>query len=136
MIQVSNLVAQTLQPGQAITFNNVIHHTGCWECFSKQIPTSVKLKGPRCSQYEVQFEGNITGAAGDVLQLSLAIGDQPMPETEMRVIPSGTPNSTNISTGTYIVMDCAELDRVSVKNIGTTPIAIAPNSSLRIRRIS
>lgn len=136
MIEVSNLSAQTIQPGQAITFNNVIHKSGCWECYSKQIPTSVKLKAPICAQYEVQFSGNITGAVGDILQLSLALGAQPLVETEMRVIPSVDPNSTNVSTGTFIVMDCSDLDRVSVMNIGTTPIAIAPNSNLRIRRVA
>lgn len=136
MIEVSNSVAQTLQPGQAITFDNIIHHTGCWECYSHQLPTSVKLKGPRCSQYQVDFNGNVSGTAGGVLQLAIAIGGQPLVETEMRVTPTGDPNSSNVSAGTYIVMDCMDLDRVSVMNMGTTPIGLAPNSNLRIRRVS
>lgn len=136
MIEVSNLTAQTLQPGQAITFDNVIHKSGCWECYSKQLPTSVKLKAPRCAQYDVEFSGNVSGAVGDILRLAIAIGGQPLSETEMRVIPSVDPNSANVSTGTYIVMDCMDLDRVSVMNMGTTAIAIAPNSNLRIRRVA
>lgn len=135
MIEVSNLTAQTLQPGQAITFEEVLHQSGCWECYSRQIPTSVKLKAPRCAQYEVFFNGNISGAAGDILRLAIAIGGQPLAETEMRVVPSGDPNSNNVSAGTYLVMTCADLDRVSVMNIGTTAIGLAPNSNLRIRRI-
>lgn len=136
MIEVSNLAAQTLQPGQAITFNNVIHHTGSCECFSRQLPTSVKLKGPRCAQYQVDFNGNVSGAAGGVLQLAIAIGGQPLVETEMRVTPTGDPNSYNVSAGTYIVMDCMDLDRVSVVNMGTVAIGLAPNANLRIRRVA
>lgn len=32
MISLSNTTAQTLTPGQSITFNTVVLHTGCAEC--------------------------------------------------------------------------------------------------------
>lgn len=137
MIEVTNLTAQTLQPGQAITFNNVLHHSGCWECYSKQIPTSVKLKAPRCAQYQVEFSGNVSSAtAGSAMQLAIAIGGQPLIETAMNSTPSTANVLNNIGTGTYIVMDCAELDRVSVVNTGAVPVTLAPNANLRIRRVA
>ena len=138
MIQLSNLTAQVLTPGQSLTFNNIIHQSRCCknECFNKQLPTSVKLTGGNYAIYKVEFHGNVSGTAGDILQLYLGLAGQPMPETEMRVIPNGDPNSNNVSAGTYIILACEDVDRVSVINGGTTNIAIAPNATLLIRRVA
>lgn len=138
MIQLSNLTAQVLTPGQALTFNNIIHQSRCCksECFSKQLPTSVKLTGGCGAIYRVEFHGNISGTAGDILQLFIGMAGQPLAETEMRVVPTGDPNSNNVSAATYVVLNCADLDRVSIINGGTTNIAIAPNSNFMIRRVA
>ena len=138
MIQLSNLTAQTLVPGQAITFDNVIHKSCCSknECYNPQLKTSVRLTGGCNARYKVEFHGNISGAVGDVLQLYIALANQPLLETEMRETPSATPNSANVSAGTYVVLTCGDLDRISVINGGTTNIAIAPNSTLLIRRVA
>lgn len=138
MIEVSNLTAQTLTTGQAVTFNSVIHHTGCCECWNSQLPTSVKLKAGRGSIYEVQFSGNVTAnAAATPVQLSIAIGGSPLIETQMNATPAAAGDLCNISTGTYIVMNCCDdLDRISVINTGVNPVVLAPNSNLRIRRVA
>lgn len=138
MIEVSNLTAQTLTPGQALTFNNVIHQSCCKrsECFSKQLPTSVRLTGGCNAIYNVEFHGNVSAAEGDIIRLFLALAGQPLVETEMRVTPTGAPNSSNVSAGTYVVLNCSDADRISVVNGGTTNVAIAENANLRIRRVA
>lgn len=138
MIQLSNLTAQTLLPGQALSFDNIIHRSCCQknECFTRQLPTSVRLTGGCNAKYEVHFHGNITGAVGDVLQLYIALAGQPLPETEMRVIPANDPNSNNVNAVTYVVLTCGDLDRLSVINGGTTNIAVAPNATLLVRRVA
>lgn len=140
MIQVSNIAAQTLNPGQSLTFSRnapAFLHVGCGECFNAQIPTSVKLNGPNCAIYELQFEGNITSsAAGDVLQLAIAVNNTPLVETAMNATPAAVGTLVNVSTGTYFRPGCGDLDRISVINAGATPVTIAPNATLRIVRKS
>lgn len=138
MIEVSNLTAQTLTAGQAVTFDKVIHHTGSCECWNAQLPTSVKLRAGRGSIYEVQFSGNVTAsAAATPVQLSISIGGSPLVETRMDATPAAAGDLWNVSTGTYIFMGCCEdLDRISVVNTGTNPVTLAPNSNLRIRRVA
>lgn len=140
MIQVSNIAAQTLNPGQAITFSKnapSFLHCGCAECFNPQLPTSVKLRGGACAIYEIQFEGNITStAAANTLQLAIAVNNTPLVETAMNATPAAAGTLVNVSTGTFFRPGCGDLDRVSVINTGTTPVTIAPNATLRIVRKS
>lgn len=137
MILLSNTAAVTLQPGQAITFNNLMLHAGCGECFSKQLPTSVKLKGGCGAIYELSFNGNITSvAAGATVQLAMAVGGQPLVETAMNATPAAAGTLVNVSTSTLLRITCADLDRVSVINTGTTPLTVAPNSNFYIIRRS
>lgn len=138
MIQLSNTTAQVLLPAQALTFDNIIHKSCCNknECYTKQLPTSVRLTGGCNARYKVEFHGNITGTEGEVLQLYLALANQPLLETEMRVVPAGATNSANVSAGTCVVLTCGDLDRLSVVNGGTTNIAVAPNATLLVRRVA
>lgn len=138
MIQLSNSTAQTLAPGQALVFD-VIVNKSCRcrnECFSSQMPTSVKLTGGCGSVYDVEFSGNVSGAAGDQLQLAIAVLGQPIPVTTMDSTPSAANQLNNVSNGTYIPITCADLDRVSIINSGTTNLTVAPNSNFRVRRES
>lgn len=132
MIEVSNVAAQTLQPGQAITFDKVLLHTGCGECHNRMVPTYVKL---RCrGVYDIEFHANITGAANAVLQLAIAVDGSAMPQTAMNAVPAAVNNLMNVSAGTFLDTRCCDLDRVSVINTGLVPVTIAPNSSFRIAR--
>ena len=141
MIQLSNLTAQVLTPTgitQALTFDKIIHKSCCSknECFTSQLPTSVRLTGGCNAKYMVYFHGNVSGAVGDVLQLYIALANQPLVETEMRVIPVNDPNSNSVTAVTEVVLTCGDLDRLSVVNGGTTNIAIAPNATLLVRRVA
>lgn len=136
MIQVTNNAAQTLQPGQAISFNSsTFLHAGCGECFNPQLPTSVKLMGGCRSIYVIEFSGNVTSAtAGASVQLALAVEGQPFIDTAMNAT-IGTANALyNVNTGKFYRVECCDADRISVINTGTVPVTVAPNASLRIMR--
>lgn len=136
MIQISNAAAQTLAPGQAISFDKTSYlHTGCGECFNTQLATSVKLRGGCGAIYEIQFSGNVTSTtAGDTVQLAITVGGQPLVETAMNATPAAAGTLVNVNTGTLFAVYCCDADRVSVVNTGTTTLSIAPNSNLRIVR--
>lgn len=133
MINLSNLTARTLQPGQALTFDKVTLKTknGC-ECFNDQTPTSVKL----CARgiYDVSFSANITGAAGAALQLALALGGTPLVDTAMNSAPAVANNLNSVSARKLIENCCCDLDRLSVVNTSAVPVTVAPGSSLVIIR--
>lgn len=133
MILLSNLTTQTLQPGQALTFNRVIKKCGRCECFNAQLPTSVKLS---CNgDYDISFSGNITGAtAGTTVQIAVAVAGQPLVETAMNSTPSAANALNSVSTLTNYRVCCGDLNRISIINTGTTPVTIAQNSAFLIRR--
>lgn len=136
MIVLSNLTAQTLQPGQAVTFNNVITESNCGRnvCYNKQAPQSVKLckRGP----YEVHFSGNVTGTtANAALQLAIALGGQALSETAMNSTPAAAGSLNNVHTTTVVRNCCCDLDRLSVINTGAVPVTLAPNSAFVIHKL-
>lgn len=134
MIVLSNTTAQTLQPGQAITFNSVILHSGCGECH-RQNTSSVKMRANGI--YDVRFAGNIGGAtAATAVQLSMQIGGATLPETTMISVPAAANDLNNVATFTAIKNTCGDYDRVTVVNTGTEPVIVGANSVFMIRRVA
>ena len=134
MLVLSNLTAQTIQPGQFVTFDRVVTQTGNCECFNRQLPQSAKLKA-RGGVYSLGFSGNITGAAAaDVLQLAIAVAGQPLIETAMNSVPAAAGDLNNVSTETRYRVACDDADRVSVMNTGAVAVTLAPNSAFVIDR--
>lgn len=135
MIQLSNTTAQTIVPGGSVTFDIVMLHTGCGECFNRQIPKSVKLCGKGI--YELHFSANITAsAAATSLQLAMAVGGQPLVETVMNATPAAAGDLVNVSRSTLFDNCCCDMDRISIVNTGTAPVTIAPNSNFYVKRVS
>lgn len=135
MINVSNMTAQVLQPGQAITFDKVTLRTrNGAECHNMAAPRTVKL----CSKgiYDISFSGNITGAAAANLQIAIAVGGQPLVDTAMNATPATENQLVNVFARKLLQNCCCDLDRVSVVNTGAVPVTIAPNSSFVIIRES
>lgn len=136
MIVLSNLTAQTLQPGQSVTFDKVILRSGNGECFNSQLPKTVKLRSG-CGTYSVGFSGNVASpTAGAALQLAVTVGGQPLVETAMNSTPSAANVLNNISTETRFKNCCSDADRLSVTNTGAVPVILAPNSAFVIERRS
>lgn len=131
MIVLSNTAAQTLAPGQSMTFDEDVLHTGCGECWRKNTGV-VKLRAN--GVYELNFSGNISGAtASGPAQLGLAIGEARLPETTMQ---SSSTGFNNVATATAVKNCCGDYDQITVKNTGTTTITVGPNAVLYIKRVS
>lgn len=134
MITLSNLTAQTLAPGQALVFDDVILHSGCGECHRKNTG-SVKLRAN--GVYIVNYGANVSSAtAGAPVQLSLQIGGAILPETTAVSTPSTANVFNNISRETRLKNCCGDYDRVTLVNTGTNPITVAKGAVLNIRRAS
>lgn len=134
MIVLSNTTAQTLQPGQTITFNNKILHTGCGECHRVNTG-SVKMRANGI--YVATFSGNIGGAtAATPVQLSIQVGGETLPETTMISVPAAANDLNNVSTTTILRNCCGDYDRLTVVNTGTVPVIVDANTAFAIRRVA
>lgn len=133
MIILSNTAEQTLAAGQSITFNDVILHTGCAECFRKNTG-SVKLRAN--GAYEVSFSANIGGTAAGQVQLSLQLGGATLPETTMISTTAAAGDLNNVSVTTGVKNCCGDYDRLTITNTGTTELTIGANPVLFVHRIS
>lgn len=134
MIVLTNTIAQTIAPGASLTFDEVILHSGCGECHRKGTG-SVKL---RCNGvYELHFHANVGGeTAATAVQLALAIGGEPLPETTMISVPVAVDDLNNVGTSTLLKNCCGDYDRVTVVNTGTVPVVIGANPVLYVKRVS
>ena len=134
MIVLSNSNAQTILPGQSATFNVVVLHTGCAECYR---PNSgvVNLSG-RNAIYEVDFSGNIgTTTAGDQAQLTIMMDGSPLLETTVKSTMAAVGDLNNVATGTYIkTCCCSSANAVTVVNTGSTTVNLDANPLLKIKR--
>lgn len=133
MVLLSNMAAQTLQPGQAVTFDLLKMKNGNGECWNRQINKLVKLRGN--GVWKLSFAGNVTSdTAGANTQMAIAVAGEPLVETAMnRTIPTaGTVE--NIATLTAYKVCCCDLNQVSVINTGAVPVTLAPNSAFLVER--
>lgn len=135
MIELSNTAAQTLSPGQALTFDTVLLKSGCVEWH--RINSGIVTLRAKCAIYEVHFSANITGTATGPIQLSINLEGEPLPETTMisTVTTAGDPN--NVSASTLIRTGCNEsYDHITVTNTGTTDVVVSPNPAFYIKRVA
>lgn len=134
MIVLSNTTDQVIQPGQAITFNTVVLHTGNGECH-RPGTSSVKMKANGI--YEVSFHGNIGSAVENTTAfLAIAVGGEVLPETRMVSETSTASELNNVGAMTAIKNCCCDYDRVTVVNTGINPVNIGENPSFFIKRVS
>lgn len=133
MIVLSNTTAQELAPGQAITFNTVVLHTGNGECH-RPGTSSVKMKSNGI--YEASFRANIGATAPGVAQVAVTVGGEPLLETTAKSTTVAAGDLNNVATKTIIRNCCCDYDRLSVVNTGTTTITIDANPLFFIKRVS
>ena len=131
MIELSNTTAQTLDPGQSITFDNVILHTGNGECHR---PGSSAVKMRCHGIYAVALSGNITSNVAGAVQLSIEVGGEVLPETTMISTPAAVGDINNVATQTRVKNCCCDYDKITVTNTGTTDVVVEPNASLIVER--
>lgn len=135
MIQLSNTTAQTLSPGESITFDKVLLHTGCGECHRANT-SSVKMRA-NGGTYEVAFGANIGAtAAATAVQLSIQIGGDTLPESTMIVTTAVVGDLASVSRVIPIRNTCEDHGRITVANTGTEDVTVGANSTLFVKRIS
>lgn len=128
MVVLSNENEQTLQPGQAISFDNVVTSAGCGETARSGGPLGLTF--PKAI-YNVSFHGNVTGATEALpVELSIALGGSALPETEMVYTPATANAVGNVSADTYVVTRPGLSNQITVINSGENPIIVSPNASL------
>lgn len=128
MVVLSNTAAQTLQPGQALTLDRLVTHSGCGECGRSGGPVGLRHSG----FYKITFHGNVTGATSALpVELSVSLGGAPLAETEMIYTPAAADAVGNIGTETY-VQTCGSGNSVTIVNTGENPITVSPNSALTV----
>ena len=133
MILLSNSTEQTLTPGQSITFDTVILHSGCGECHRKN-SSSIKMRANGI--YEVHFNGNISSNAAGPVELTIELGGEPLNETLMQSTV-GTPGDFESVSATTLVRNCCgDFDRVTVTNTGTSDVIVNANSAFFVKRLS
>lgn len=135
MIVLSNTTAQTVAPGQTITFDSVVLHSGCGECHRANTG-SVKLRAN--GQYMVNYSANVAGTvAASPVSLAISLGGQMLPETNRISTPTVANTEFNAISATTTVRNCCgDYDRVTLVNSGTAPIIVGPNAALFIKRVS
>lgn len=135
MIELTNSVTQTVEPGATALFDLTVAQTGCdvcHRCGSGLV--QLKGRGSTCpARYQVTVSGNIGGGAGTQANVAIAINGEPLSETiRVATITAATDvfpfaAQTNIS-------ECGGCcDTVTLKNVGTTPITLS-NLSFAVRR--
>lgn len=133
MIVLSATAAQTIEPGQVAQFDRTVLHTGCSECH-RPGTGAVRLRGNGI--FDVSFSGNVGGAAGTQANLAIALGGDPLRETVMVATITAATDVFNVATSTAVQNCCGDYDRITVENVGTTPVTLGAGSALYIRRIA
>lgn len=128
MVVLSNTTEQTLQPGQAISFDNLVTSAGCGETARSGGPLGLRFTN---TIYEVSFDANVTGTTTDPVQLSIAIGGSALPETTAIYTPAAANAVGHIGNSTYVRTRSGLSNQVTVINSGANPIVVSPNASLK-----
>ena len=135
MIILSNSIAQTLDPGQSVTFDTVVSKTGCSECF--RVGSGVVTLRQQKAIYEIKFGANIGAAtAGDAAQLAISINGSPLVEGSMISTTAAAGDLNNVGKDTAIRTCCCGPETCTITNTGTTTVNIDKGPSLFIRRIA
>ena len=133
MIVLSNSETQTLAPGQSITFDLEVLHTGCAECHRKG-SSAIKLRNQGI--YELHFNGNIGATAVGTAALRMRAGGEDLPETSMIATVGAVGALYDVSATTLFKNYCGDADRITVTNVGTTSVVVAPNTAFLAKRVA
>ncbi len=133
MLILSNTIAQTLSPGQAMTFNLIILKTGNAECFRLNSGSI----GLRCKNaiYEVSLGTDIGATEEGTAQLAINLNGSTLNETIMTSQTAAAGDLNNVSKRTAIPTCCCAPETVTVVNIGTTTVNI-DNPLLFVKRVA
>ena len=134
MIELSNTSAQTLPPGQALTFDSETLRSGCAE--THRAGSGIVTLRANCAIYEAHFAANVTGTAAGPVQLAIALDGEPLPEATMISTVTTAADLNNVATATLIRTGCGCCGRVSVVNTGTSDVVVSAGAALFVKRVA
>lgn len=134
MIELSNTTAQTVQPGQSLTFDTVVTRSGCAE--SHRTNSGIVTLRAKCAKYELHFAANISGTAAGPVQLAIALDGEPLVETTMISTVAAAGDLNNVATSTLVCTDCGCCGRVTVVNSSTEPVVVGANPAFYVKRVA
>ena len=136
MIELTNSVTQTVQPGATATFDETVARTGrdaCHRCGSGLV--QLQGHGTQCNpaRYQITVSGNIGGGAGTQANVAIAVNGEALSET-IRVATITAETDVFPFAAQTNICECGSCcDTVTIRNVGTTPITLS-NLSFAIRR--
>ena len=133
MIELSNTTAQTLTPGQALTFDTVLLRTGC-SAYHRRNSGIIALS--KIGVYEVHFSANIAGTAAGPVQLAIELDGEPLTETTMISTPAAAADANNVATSTLVKTCAGCCGRLTVVNTGTSDVVVSPNPAFYVKRVA
>lgn len=135
MIELTNSVVQTVQPGATATFDTTVARTGrdvCHRCGSGLV--QLEGTGSACpARYKVAVSGNIGGGAGTQANVAIAINGETLTETIRTATITAATDVFPFAAQTNVCECGGCCDTVTIKNVGTTPITLS-NLSFAVRR--
>lgn len=130
MINLSNTIEQVLAPGQSITFDLVLLHTGCAERHRTE-SANVELVNGRI--FNVDFSANIANGTGaGEIELSVMLNGEALTAGNMISTPAAANELNNVARpGLKIqTFGCACANTISVQNTGEDDIILPAKSAL------
>ena len=134
MIELSNATAQTVSPGQSLTFDTVVLKTGCAEAHRTNSGI-ITLKAD-CAVYEIHFAANIAGTTAGPLQLAILLDGEPLAETAMINTATVAADPDNVATATLVKTGCGCCGRIAIANTGTSDVIVSANPALFVKRVA
>lgn len=135
MIQLTTSAAQTLAPGQALTFDVTELRSGCAE--AHRAGSSIVTLRANCGTYEVTFGGNVTASAASPVQLSIELDGEPLASGTMASEVTTANVANAVSRTVAIRPGCGGCcGRVTVVNTGTTAVIVSAGATILVRRVA
>lgn len=133
MIILTNTVSQELAPGQSLTFDTEVLHTGCAEC--RRIGSGAVALRMQKAIYDIDFGANIGSTTVGNAQLAIEVNGSPILGTTMISATGAVGDVNRVSSRTAIQTCCCGPETITIVNTGTTTVVVE-NSSLFIRRVA
>lgn len=134
MIILTNTASQELAPGQSLTFNVEILHTGCAECH--RIGSGAVTLRMQQAIYDIFFKANIgSTTAATPAQFTIFLNGSPMTETTMVSTTAAVGDLNNVSCETGVRTCCCGPEMVTLVNNGETTIVVE-QPLLKIKRVA
>lgn len=134
MIILTNNASLELAPGQSLTFNTEILHTGCAECH--RIGSGAITLRMQQAIYDIFFKANIGATtAATPAQLAMYLNGSPMTETTMVSTTAAVGDVNNVACETGVRTCCCGPETLTIVNNGESTVVVE-QPLLKIKRVA